>query len=811
SKDIKSLIKFSADNLNYTTEIQGKGLINVSKAIAINEKIPEITIKLDKLEFPIQKIIGTAKGISYEIYLSKKQTNLQWTKLYESLKVVENDILYNWDISSLSTGEYYIKLVVNYDSFSLEDIIIYKSSRTEITYPLTLDSDPNNDYVLDSRKKIQINGTVRGSHFEKYGLQWCFSNSSCFPYSGAPSYECRTIKDYDASSCNSNGFIIENNSQMIHNNILGYWNIPENFSSGFYTIKLLNHVNHTIEEDIIRVYVETEFASGWPQRVYNYSTLNCYFTEVLHKQPVVADINNDNIKEILLLIKNKVYAFYSNGNTVAGFPYELPVQGSGTSYGAGFKYGPTMGNFNSDPYKEIAFGDMAGWLYLIDRNGNNLSGWPKNIVGRGLNPPRIATNDLDNDGFDELIVSTWPGWHYVINKDGNNLPGWPKIFNYPWATSHTSPSVSDLNNDGKKELIFFDTYLEGKYNPSIIVTDIKGNVLPGWPKKFDFRKNDGSLGAGIVSPQIIDLDSDGSSDILFMYDNSLYAFDYFGNNLAGFPFPIPELTSAIAGDLNNDGVNEVIMSGKLNNTRCGYVYEYKNKLTLTSSFSCDWHNDEHYAQYNLANFRNTENQIILSTKLYSNSPWGLPVLRAYNMNGSMAEGFPKAINGRIISYDSFGIEDLDNDKTNEMVFLDCKGNLIVYSLEGNADNNLWSQYHHDAQHTGDTHFKMGKTNAILSKLANSAASILTGQLQIKLQKKINNVWQDVSTVVNQQVNIPANGLLKLDVGKDNLGNQVFTGFNNLNVKADSASDYRVYARFEKNGEFVESNWEFMVV
>jgi len=53
-------------------------------------------------------------------------------------------------------------------------------------------------------------------------------------------------------------------------------------------------------------------------------------------------------------------------------------------------------------------------------------------------------------------------------------------------------------------------------------------------------------------------------------------------------------------------------------------------------------------------------------------------------------------------------------------------------------------------------------------------------------------------------------LLKLDTGKDNLGNQVFEGFNNLNVKASSAGDYRVYARFEANSQFVETNWEFKV-
>ena len=79
-----------------------------------------------------------------------------------------------------------------------------------------------------------------------------------------------------------------------------------------------------------------------------------------------------------------------------------------------------------------------------------------------------------------------------------------------------------------------------------------------------------------------------------------------------------------------------------------------------------------------------------------------------------------------------------------------------------------------------------------------------------MQKDILGVWSDVQEVVNQQITIPANGLIKLDTGKDNLGNQVFTGWNNLNVAASSAGDYRVYARFEAYGQVVENSWEFGV-
>jgi len=71
-------------------------------------------------------------------------------------------------------------------------------------------------------------------------------------------------------------------------------------------------------------------------------------------------------------------------------------------------------------------------------------------------------------------------------------------------------------------------------------------------------------------------------------------------------------------------------------------------------------------------------------------------------------------------------------------------------------------------------------------------------------------WIDEEIVVDKEIVVPANGLIKLDIGEDNLGNLVFEGWNNLNVLVSEAGDYRVYASFEVNGQVVESSWEFEV-
>ena len=67
------------------------------------------------------------------------------------------------------------------------------------------------------------------------------------------------------------------------------------------------------------------------------------------------------------------------------------------------------------------------------------------------------------------------------------------------------------------------------------------------------------------------------------------------------------------------------------------------------------------------------------------------------------------------------------------------------------------------------------------------------------------------------ITIPANGLIKLDVGesRDSEGAdtplQNFVGFNNLDISAEEVGDYRVFASFEVNRQIIETNWEFVAI
>ena len=101
-----------------------------------------------------------------------------------------------------------------------------------------------------------------------------------------------------------------------------------------------------------------------------------------------------------------------------------------------------------------------------------------------------------------------------------------------------------------------------------------------------------------------------------------------------------------------------------------------------------------------------------------------------------------------------------------------------------------------------------------SKIINNEDFDVVGDLIMALQKDDEGVWNDEVTVVdNVEVIIRSGGWIDLGNGEDNEGNQVFNGWNNLEVSAENAGFYRIYINleFEDTGEIVEGSWEFEVV
>ena len=98
------------------------------------------------------------------------------------------------------------------------------------------------------------------------------------------------------------------------------------------------------------------------------------------------------------------------------------------------------------------------------------------------------------------------------------------------------------------------------------------------------------------------------------------------------------------------------------------------------------------------------------------------------------------------------------------------------------------------------------------KIVNNENSAVAGLMNIIVQRNVGGNWVTVpGNVISETITIPANGLLKLDTGLDSNDNQVFPGFNDLNINVNEVGQYRVLVQFTENGFTSESSWEFGVV
>jgi len=100
----------------------------------------------------------------------------------------------------------------------------------------------------------------------------------------------------------------------------------------------------------------------------------------------------------------------------------------------------------------------GGSTYLFSHNGEILDGWPKSQRGNYVRS--LISGDIDGDDFaDEIVASgfyfNWiPDENdrvYAWSRDGLLIDGFPKVTEASFFTP--APTLSDLNNNGKVELI----------------------------------------------------------------------------------------------------------------------------------------------------------------------------------------------------------------------------------------------------------------------------------------------------------------------------------------------------------------------
>ncbi|MCK5149759.1 S8 family serine peptidase [Candidatus Pacearchaeota archaeon] len=546
-----------------------------------------------------------------------------------------------------------------------------------------------------------------------------------------------------------------------------------------------------------------------------------------HSPFVVGDVNGNSEKEIIAtesggFFEPKIWVWDKDGNVLSGWPKKIDYWKFVTG---NLVYAPALSDIDNDGINEVLL--VSGkMVYAWNGDGTNIPGFPLDIDPDGLingnapesheaRFPHFSVGDLDNDGNKEIVSILSSAPFSLYNLEGKTAPGVLYIFDNVGqihtikilnGIPNSAPAIGDLNQDGKKEIVVTlincndeSTSCGQSEGSKVIVLNKEGEVLNGWPVIIP----DSQI---VKSPILGDLNKDGTLEILVvLFDVNtrswkLVIFDSIGNiideivlrdlNLEGLPFLYPDISLGdVDGDnfpeiISRDGEKVIILDKDGNKLNEKKISSTSPAYSLIGDVDAD--GDKEILIWDADEFK------VLDKNL------NLEYVRFTNDFGYMA--------GLIIT-------DLEEDNTLDIVGISEFGNVFLWkdlAMDYDSSTMDWPMFQHDPQHTGCYNCDLGITpqpERPQSKIVNHGNFDLTGNLIIKIQKKVGEEWQDYLIPVNQEITVPVNCLIKLDVGKDDLGNQVFAGFNNLDVSLNETGEYRVYAEFLEKG----ASWEFEVL
>jgi hypothetical protein len=208
-------------------------------------------------------------------------------------------------------------------------------------------------------------------------------------------------------------------------------------------------------------------------------------------------------------------------------------------------------DFNGDGVPDIAsLNAGSGTVSLFLGQGGGTFAAPMTIaVGSG--PSAMVVADFNRDGKPDIAVSFTSATAFkVLLGKGDGTFGTTLSIG-TGGSSIYSMSVTDFNGDGI---------------PDIVATDFNHNLLLVYPGKGDgtFLLNILTTGLDPSSVAFADINQDGRKDIIVTNQFDGTATAYLGNAtgfsmLTGFTgsFSVPNVTSVVSGDFNNDGLDDL--------------------------------------------------------------------------------------------------------------------------------------------------------------------------------------------------------------------------------------------------------------
>lgn len=295
----------------------------------------------------------------------------------------------------------------------------------------------------------------------------------------------------------------------------------------------------------------------------------------------VADLDGDGFVEIVQATRGlggggALYVFDRFGAARPGFPI--------TFGSANVEASPTLADLDDDGMLEIVaqerIANTGGRVHVVEADGSEWGGaWPVALDHIPVTTPAAA--DIDRDGDVDLVLQSYASL-WAIDRSGQVLPGFPKQISGT-SFSYQSPALADLDGDGPLEIVFGAHQL----NAGVWSVRSNGNFFGTWPRL---------LGTWMYCPPTLaDIDGDGSLDVLAGREGASVAdtptlWAWTGNGLLkpGFPISGPG-GGGVAGaittaDIDGDGKLEIFTDHTLAVNGVGSILGFDSSGNVLPGF-----------------------------------------------------------------------------------------------------------------------------------------------------------------------------------------------------------------------------------